>query len=516
MGLIAWLWGTWSAQEPQTLIDSWRVPEAPASRYHLDLRLSELSSNSIVRTEALSAVARELHRYTEARGHLPSSELIDLILTAYGLPLWGAELRAWSSAQSAARREARLHLILSKRSLEDQAFPMLIGESTRANATHWGHLVLTAPALMSLSPIQKSLNAHKAERLHFQLAPSLSAPQAISLDERGALSTLNVTQSGSEYIVQLPLSGPPIRELELLARAPYGIRPLAQLTFSSHPSPSAWSTRSTQAEPSSSSDSIEQRAWLLTRLDAERARYGLPALTLDPHLSAVAQVHTREMNNLGYFGHHSPRSGSPLKRLKTSGYVAIKVGENIARNTTLSGAHQSLFKSLGHRQNMLDQHFTHVGIGVLRAQEGYIVTQLFSKPAPRYTEADIPVLLSSLYQQVSARAQRDFISCDRTNTHPRCIQLNQAIEKLTQLRRSAKGAQALTPEAALSEVTPLIKDRTLTAWIAQSEALEVIELPPELTSPGGALALGVYLSKPNEAQRALIEVWGLRLSVSPP
>ena len=43
--------------------------------------------------------------------------------------------------------------------------------------------------------------------------------------------------------------------------------------------------------------------------------------------------------------------------------------------------HEGLSRSLGHRRNLLSRHFTHIGVGLVQASNGWYVTQIFTRPA---------------------------------------------------------------------------------------------------------------------------------------
>jgi uncharacterized protein YkwD len=129
-------------------------------------------------------------------------------------------------------------------------------------------------------------------------------------------------------------------------------------------------------------EAAEQLA--LALLNADRARFGLPALARDPRLDAIARGHSADMRAHGFFGHRSPTTGGPQDRVAAARYRAASLAENIAVEESLHGAEVNLFASLGHRRNILSTDVTHVGIGVAaRETEGrreWHLTQLFARP----------------------------------------------------------------------------------------------------------------------------------------
>ncbi|MGH2500680.1 MAG: CAP domain-containing protein, partial [Candidatus Limnocylindria bacterium] len=114
--------------------------------------------------------------------------------------------------------------------------------------------------------------------------------------------------------------------------------------------------------------------------EARRA-HGLPALTIDPRLVAVARAHSTEMFRLEYFGHQSPVSGSPFDRLDAAEIAYTRAGENLAYAHSVAIAHRGLMDSPGHRANILRPEFTRIGVGAISAGPyGRMFTQLFLTP----------------------------------------------------------------------------------------------------------------------------------------
>ncbi|MFP4450802.1 MAG: CAP domain-containing protein [Rhodosalinus sp.] len=141
------------------------------------------------------------------------------------------------------------------------------------------------------------------------------------------------------------------------------------------------------------------------RLDpeAEAARYGIDLnadlapdtldgttkqpLAPDARLHAAAQDHSEWMLQADEFSHTGEGGSSPHERMEDAGYVFTgtwRSGENIAWSGTtgridLTAAidvhHEGLFKSAGHRQNILQGDFREIGIAQVRgdfAQNGTV------------------------------------------------------------------------------------------------------------------------------------------------
>ena len=120
----------------------------------------------------------------------------------------------------------------------------------------------------------------------------------------------------------------------------------------------------------------EENAFLL--LNQDRMRNGLPALTLDPALSKLARLKSRDMYQNKYFSHTSPTYGSAAQMLRSHGYSFTSVAENIAHHATVEKSQAAFMSSAGHRRNILGSQWSKVGIGVWKDDQGFVyVTQLF-------------------------------------------------------------------------------------------------------------------------------------------
>ena len=111
-------------------------------------------------------------------------------------------------------------------------------------------------------------------------------------------------------------------------------------------------------------------------VNIERSRAGLGPLQYDWELSRVARYKSRDMSELGYFSHTSPTYGSPFEMMRSFGISYRSAGENIARGyTTPEAVVKGWMSSQGHRANILNSSFTHIGVGYVK--EGHLWTQMF-------------------------------------------------------------------------------------------------------------------------------------------
>ncbi|WP_129727971.1 CAP domain-containing protein [Ectobacillus funiculus] len=136
-------------------------------------------------------------------------------------------------------------------------------------------------------------------------------------------------------------------------------------------------TKPTQPAPAPSTGTLsayEQKVVTLT--NQERAKQGLPALQVDSALSKVAKAKSQDMYNANYFSHTSPTYGSPFDMMKQFGISYRTAGENIAMGQkTPEEVVQAWMNSAGHRANILNTTYTHIGVGYVAGKN--IWTQQF-------------------------------------------------------------------------------------------------------------------------------------------
>ncbi len=124
----------------------------------------------------------------------------------------------------------------------------------------------------------------------------------------------------------------------------------------------------------SSVTSYEQE--VIRLVNAERAKQGLKPLTYDWELGRVAHYKSQDMRDNKYFAHNSPTYGTPFQMMKSFGISYRSAGENIARGQkTPQAVVNAWMNSSGHRANILNSSFTHIGVGYVA--DGNYWTQMF-------------------------------------------------------------------------------------------------------------------------------------------
>lgn len=137
--------------------------------------------------------------------------------------------------------------------------------------------------------------------------------------------------------------------------------------------------RKTEPPASASAEHLtEDERRMLQLVNEERVRLGLSPLEVDMELTRLARLKSQDMVDNGYFSHDSPTYGSPFDMMERFGIAYRTAGENLAGNQNVEAAHKALMNSEGHRANILNASFTHVGIGIVEGgRYGKMFTQLF-------------------------------------------------------------------------------------------------------------------------------------------
>ena len=107
-----------------------------------------------------------------------------------------------------------------------------------------------------------------------------------------------------------------------------------------------------------------------------RAENGLKTLTYDWELSRVARYKSQDMKDNKYYSHTSPVYGTPFQMIRNFGISFRSAGENIAKGyTTPQAVVNGWMNSSGHRANILNANYTHIGVGYVSG--GNYWTQMF-------------------------------------------------------------------------------------------------------------------------------------------
>ena len=195
---------------------------------------------------------------------------------------------------------------------------------------------------------------------------------------------------GRGFDVTFALDAPGVYRLEVMGDGASGAEIAVVVPlYVGVPEPLAGGAVATVVDP----DQAEARLFAL--LNEVRRAAGAGPLQPDSELREIALAHSTDMADHHFVAHVSPTTGSPVDRAKRDGLLASMFGENISMAQTPEIAHEGLMNSPGHRANMLQPLYTHVGIGVRKVDAGIVVTMNFARRPP-------PALLPTNAAQVEA------------------------------------------------------------------------------------------------------------------
>jgi hypothetical protein len=127
-------------------------------------------------------------------------------------------------------------------------------------------------------------------------------------------------------------------------------------------------------------------ATLVDLANSDRTQNNLPSLTVNPTLERVAQLKAADMAAKEYFSHDSPDGRDPWYWFTLAGYDFSYAGENLAVYFSDSTeVNTAWMNSPEHRANLLNSHFTEIGIAVVQGvyqghQTTYVVQEFGTSP----------------------------------------------------------------------------------------------------------------------------------------
>ncbi len=230
---------------------------------------------------------------------------------------------------------------------------------------------------------------------------------------------------------------------------------------------------------------------LVDLANGDRASQGLPALEVSPLLQEAAQLKANDMAAGEYFAHVSPTGKDPWYWFAQAGYSFAYAGENLAVYFTDSDAvNTAWMNSPEHRANLLDAHYTEIGIatasGMYQGQQTVFVVEEFGTPAA----ADVAEAAPQTTQVAPSTAAAP------------------AVEPLPATSQPAvAGAQAAVTTAPAS-VTTNPKSKSAAISSTPSVAPKPVEVLQES-------ATGIAVQNPNVVPRSGETAGSTRLMVSP-
>jgi Cysteine-rich secretory protein family len=200
--------------------------------------------------------------------------------------------------------------------------------------------------------------------------------------------------------------------------------------------------------------------------NAFRADKKLATLKQSASLSAIARAYAKYLAKSGKFSHTADGKGAG-DRITAGQYDWCQIGENLALNSDSRGfksrdlakkAVEGWINSPGHRANLVAEHMTEIGVGVVASSDKvpkYLSVQLFARPKSMQFEFQI----SNATKQIvtySFSGETRTIEPSFAVTHAACVPGTIAFDKIGK-GKSAKDINAKL-EAAQDKVYMLNAD----------------------------------------------------------
>jgi uncharacterized protein YkwD len=124
-----------------------------------------------------------------------------------------------------------------------------------------------------------------------------------------------------------------------------------------------------QCAPAPAPGSVVQQ--VVTLVNQERAKVGVGPVALHPSVTNAAQGHSDYQAAANTMTHTGAGGTDAGDRIAASGYAWRAWGENIAAGQPdAASVMQAWMNSAGHRKNILDPHFTDIGVGLAYSTGG--------------------------------------------------------------------------------------------------------------------------------------------------
>jgi len=336
---------------------------------------------------ALAHAARELAAVYARTGGLATDGPFTFIMNSAGTSDWGVKQALMLTTQEGdAPIKARLRELLAQEDTDKRPARIGIGEVHQLKRPIRRSIaILVSRSDLYLDPIPRTLMPGLTASLRGTMPRGATGLKAIRMGPEEVMETLEAKVSGERFEIRVPAGlQRGVVWVELIATLSHGPTPLAQLGFNvGEEVPSEWQgTKRDEEGDLQTTDEAEDYALFLLNRDREYA--GVPRLARRDDLDGLARLHCEDMRDEGYFGHHSARTGSVSDRMNDAGVSFRRLGENLARNSSIGGAQEGLMFSLGHRKNCLSKSFEYVGIGVAKRDRGtgvdWYLCQVFMSP----------------------------------------------------------------------------------------------------------------------------------------
>jgi len=313
---------------------------------------------------------------------LPALDVVDFLLAHYGLVepsphilLSSAPLRGEADLAAHARGE-----------IDEMLRGFDIGRVgvgvDRSGDTVYIALALQEKRVTLLEAVPRQLAPGGQAAIAARIAAGLTSPEVVITAPDGSVREQTPPLHKGVVRGELRCAADGRYQVEIVASGATGSAVLANFPVYCGVAPAAATPRGAGVRAAVVSPEEAERQ-LLTLINRDRQRAGVPPVSLDDHLTAIARAHARDMVEHDFVGHVSPRTGGPVDRVHRAGLTPGFISENVGRGYTPEEAEQGFMASPGHRANIVDPRPVRVGVGVtfgaaVTGTKPMFVTQLFT------------------------------------------------------------------------------------------------------------------------------------------
>ncbi|MET8277553.1 CAP domain-containing protein [Micromonospora sp. NPDC005174] len=208
------------------------------------------------------------------------------------------------------------------------------------------------------------------------------APSAVDETVAAAPAVPSDPATGDTLVAPSPTSSPsPTRPSPSPSRVVKPTPASSRTTATSRRSADRSTAPSTTSGAGGTSGTVSDQAREVVDLvNAERAKAGCKALSIDDKLMTAAQRHSQDQADHSKMSHTGSDGSDTGVRLDRVGYAWRTYGENVAWNQkTPAAVMDAWMNSSGHRANILNCAFTEIGVGIASSNGPYW-TQVFAAP----------------------------------------------------------------------------------------------------------------------------------------
>ncbi len=460
---------------------------------HYRSLLREIAGPDAIFSADLGRAAREFVFAATELGREPTSDIRDFLLRSSGALAGDTTFQHATSGSDAGSVLKRVLRDAISDPIDGDG-PLIVGIGevfvpARKVSRHIGVVATRLP--IALQPLPRRVEPGKPWLLRGRLLVPVRDLEALVLAADGTMRGAEVKVDGSkvEVLVDVGDSVGAV-DVQLVGQLPKGPGKLVQVRVEvGRPLPDR-AVFHLPADESGLRDARDATALAWKLLNDDRRAAGLPALSWDPALAPIAEDHSRDMRDNGFFGHRSPTTGLHSDRLARAGYGAARSAENLALNVSIGEAERGLLASLGHRRNLLGKGFSHGAVGVVGEERPgggrrWWVTQLFARPM---RPIDGRVEAEAFVSAIDAARRKLGLASLQVDPGLVAVAANAAVDAA---HGPLKGVGDAALEAARDQ---RLLGRRLRAWTAQTATLDELEPPPAALLPS-AERIGVGMAQ---------------------